>query len=354
MNFYPADSIILAPLSGYTDLPYRRSMRRFGCDFAFTEMIDAGSLAHCNPKTDKMLERGGDEAWLGVQLVGSNPERICRAVAVINRHEFDVLDFNLGCPAPKVVKKGAGAALGQKVDQALRIFGMVTKSSRFPVTAKIRILDEIDSSPTVRLVEGLLDNGARAVTIHGRLRRAFYSGPVFSEIISAVRQAVKVQIVANGGVTGYASFSDLRHASGCDCVMVARGAMGNPWLFQELKQGDRYQPPTSGELAAEMATHIYDMIDYYGEALALRIGRKIILDYLRGRGFASALKERVSTLRATADFLELIKLVEAGSSERYRQWIRNNPNGDRRLQLHPVPPEPCMTVSPAPSATVSR
>ncbi len=119
MNIYPENSIILAPLSGYTDLPYRHSARRFGCKYCFTEMIDAGSLAYGNAKTTRFMDRAADEEWLGVQLVGCNHDRITKAVDILNQHDFDILDFNLGCPVPKVSKKGAGAALGVKVDEAV-------------------------------------------------------------------------------------------------------------------------------------------------------------------------------------------------------------------------------------------
>ena len=332
MNIYPENSIILAPLSGYTDLPYRRSARRFGCRYCFTEMIDAGSLAYGNDKTARFMERGDDEDWLGVQLVGCNHDRIRKSVDILNRHDFDVLDFNLGCPVPKVAKKGAGAALGHNIDEAVKCFELIKKLSRHPLSAKIRILDEQNPEPTLKLVKGLADAGAQAVSIHGRVKNKFYAGPVYFDIIAAVREAVKVQIIANGGITGISTYNEIREKTGCTSVMVARGAMGNPWLFRELS-GKNYIPPTSDELCDELEQHIMEMIDYYGATLALRMGRKIILDYLRSRGFPGKFKAQVSFLKEIEDFTSFMKIVREGPSERYRQWLKVYPDADRRLSL---------------------
>ncbi len=332
LNIYPENSIILAPLSGYTDLPYRRSARRFGCKYCFTEMIDAGSLAYGNDKITRFMERGKDEEWLGVQLVGSNHERIKKSVEILNQHDFDVLDFNLGCPVPKVAKKGAGAALGQNIEKALECFELIKKISRHPLSAKIRILDEQEPEPTLKLVKGLVEAGAQAVTIHGRIKNKFYAGPVYFDIIAAIRKAVDIQIIANGGITGISRYNEIREKTGCNTVMVARGAMGNPWLFRELCEKD-YIPPTPDELCNELEQHIMEMIDYYGETLALRIGRKIILDYLKSRGFPGKFKAQVSFLKKTGDFTEFMKAVREGPSDRYRQWLKVYPDADRKLRL---------------------
>jgi len=295
-------------------------------------MIDAGSLAYGNDKTTRFMDRGEDEEWLGVQLVGCSHERIRKSVDILNEHDFDVLDFNLGCPVPKVAKKGAGAALGQNIDEALKCFELIKKFSRHPLSAKIRILDEQDPAQTLKLVKGLADAGARAVTIHGRVKNKFYAGAVYFDIIAVVREAVDIQIIANGGVNGISTYNEIREKTGCDTVMVARGAMGNPWLFRELCEKD-YVPPTTNELCDELEQHIMEMIDYYGETLALRIGRKIILDYLRSRGFPGKFKVQVSFLKKTKDFTKFMKLVREGPSGRYRQWLKAYPDADRRLLL---------------------
>ncbi|MDD5697743.1 MAG: tRNA-dihydrouridine synthase family protein [Victivallaceae bacterium] len=330
-RIYPENSLILAPLSGYTDLPYRRSARRFGCRYCFTEMIDAASLAYGNAATRRLLDRGADEEWLGVQLVGSHPERIGRAAEILNQHDFDVLDFNLGCPVAKVVKKGAGAVLGEDADAAAAALELITNRSRHPVTAKIRILSETDPEPTLRLIKKLIAAGAQAITVHGRIRSKFYSGPVHFDIIAAARETAGVQIIANGGVTGASTYAELRGKTGCDTIMAARGAIGNPWLFRELAAPENYSPPAPEELSDELERHLREMMAYYGETRALRVGRKVVLDYLRGRGFPGHLKERGTALLTSADFAEFMKLVRQGPAARYRRWQRAYPEADRRL-----------------------
>ena len=302
-DIYPEGALILAPLSGFTDLPYRRSARRHGAFFAFAEMVDAASLAHTPKRGLALAERGPEDAFLGVQLVGSDVEWLKRSCDELNEREFSLLDFNLGCPVAKVVKKGAGAALGRNIDEALRCFEVLAERSRFPVTAKLRILSSDDPVPTLRLAEGLAALGARALTIHGRVLEDFYTGPVRADIISAVREAVAprgVQVVANGGVKDRESCERLRKESGCSRIMLAQGAMGNPWLFAEL--ADNAPPPTLEEWKQEVHTHVSEMVELYGESSALRQARKIIHDYLKGRGFASECRDRVSHLCAFDEF----------------------------------------------------
>ena len=294
---YPEGALVLAPLSGFTDLAYRRSARRHGCRFAFAEMVDAASLAHTPQRGLALAARGEDEEFLGVQLVGADHEWLKRSCDELNEREFSLLDFNLGCPVAKVVKKGAGAALGRDIDRALACFRILAERSRFPVTAKLRILTHDDPAPTVKLAVGLAELGARAITVHGRVLEDFYTGPVRADIISAVREAVApfgVQVVANGGVRDRESCEALRRASGCSVVMIAQGAMGNPWIFDELANGA--PPPTLEEWKSEVRTHVSEMVALYGEASALRQARKIVHDYLKGRGFPAVFRDQASHL----------------------------------------------------------
>lgn len=317
MKIYPENSIVLAPLAGYTDLPYRVSARRHGCRFAFTEMVDAGSLVFQNKKTLTFLERHPCEDWLGIQIVGSDHNILERAVEIINAYDFSVLDFNLGCPAPKVVKKGEGAALGKRPDEAVRAFEVIAKKSKIPVTAKLRILEESDPESTLYLLRKLQDAGAAAVTVHGRVMKAFYSGPVFHDIISFLRQNLKIQVVANGGVMDLKSCLAMKQHTGCDSVMVARGAMGNPWIFTELQDGG-YKPPTVEEFIGEIEEHISHMLQFYKtEDFVFRYSRKVILDYLRGRGFPGTIRAMVSHIKTMENFKEFMKDVKKGPSDAY-------------------------------------
>ena len=318
-NIYPEAAVIAAPLSGYTDLPYRRSLRRQGCLYAFTEMVDAASIAYNNSNSSLLLDRGADEDFLAVQLVGSDLEHLRISVDAINEHNFDLLDFNLGCPVPKVAKKHAGAALGKDISRALQCFELLARRTRFPITAKIRILDEEDLTPTLDLVQGLAGLGAMAITIHGRIMSKFYSGPVFGNIIAACAAAVpETRIIANGGVMSFADAVKLRQASNCQSIMLARGMMGNPWLFREIAEGENFVPPTVADWAAEMTLHIEDMAQYYGESRGMILSRKLILDYLRGRGFGGESKNRASNISTLTEFYQFRDwVVERGPAASY-------------------------------------
>lgn len=321
---YPENALVLAPLSGYTDLAYRRAACSCGCRYAFTEMVDAASLAYARKRSESMLRRGEDESFLGVQLVGANLEHLKIALDVLNEYSFDILDFNLGCPVPKVAKKGAGAELGRHIDRALECFALFRERSRHRLSAKIRIVDAADPAPTLELAKGLARLGAEAITIHGRVKEAFYSGPVAFDQIRLVREALPgVQIIANGGVTGRVSYDEIRRETGCGAVMLARGAMGNPWLFRELAEGEGYSPPTIAQWSELVRNHIYGMIELYGEESAMRIARKILHDYVRGRGFRGEFRAQISFLCTKTEFDAFLAAAP--------QELVHHPDGDRAL-----------------------
>jgi tRNA-dihydrouridine synthase B len=316
MNIYPKNAVIMAPLAGYTDLPYRHSLKRHGCKYVFTEMVDTGSLIYAKERTRNFLDRADDEEWLGVQLVGCKLDEIGKAVEIVNEHIFSVLDLNIGCPVPKVARKGKGAGLAKEPDHAAKIIELMVKKSKFPVTAKIRIQDIDNPESTVVLARKLEAAGARAITIHGRLEKAIYSGPCYGDIIKAVKESVKIQVIANGGVMGYESYCDLKKTSGCSEIMIARGAMGNPWIFEEVESGNKKIISTD-ELCDEMEAHIFAVASYYDEIKAMKLSRKIILDYLQGRGYPRELKCEVVKIKTVDDFKEFMLRVKKGPSQRY-------------------------------------
>ncbi len=309
LEIYPADALIMAPLSGFTDLAYRRTAYRCGCRYAFTEMVDAASLAYANGNGEVLLKRGDDEKFLAVQLVGADETLLTKAALKLNERDFSLLDFNLGCPVPKVVKKGAGAALGQNIDHALRCFEAISKVSKFPLTAKMRILDENDPEPTLKLCAGLAALGAKALTVHGRTREHFYTGEVKFSIIREVQAHFPdIPVIANGGVNSPETYRQMREKSSCSRVMLAQGIMGNPWLFRELAAGS--PPPTLEQWRETVFFHVSEMIALYGEASAMRQARKIVHDYLKGRGFPAALRAEASTLTVLDDLKRLLDRAE--------------------------------------------
>lgn len=312
-EIYKKGSVVLAPLAGYTDLAFRRACRRYGCYYAFTPLVEAGSIVHGWERSKRSFVRGTDEPWLGLQLLAADPERLGAAAERVRDLPFDIVDFNMGCPVRKVTRRGAGAALCASPDLAARCLDVLAESLPSPVTAKIRVLKTDDPAPTVALARKLYDAGASALTIHGRTCEQVYSGMVAVDVIAAVREALPIPVIANGGVTGVARANELRSSTGCNRIMVARGAIGNPWIFRSLATG-RERAPSQDELLEVMEEHIAGIIALYGENAGMRYGRKIISSYLSGRGFPSSLRGRVTSLCTWNDFKALMR--EAGNSFR--------------------------------------
>lgn len=301
---------MLAPLAGYTDLPFRRTCRRQGLRLAYTALIDAGALVYGNRENDAILKRGADEEWLGVQLLGSRLDFLEQAAPMLEKLEYDEFNFNMGCPVKKVLQREAGAALLKQPEHALACVRLLRKQVKRRFTVKLRILQEADPEPTVRFCRQLVEAGVEELIIHGRLASRVYGGPVAMEVIAAVREAVSVPVVANGGIFTLQDACALRAGTGCERVMVARGAIGNPWLFRALLTGAE-AVPTHAELCETIENHVADMMELYGETEALVNARKIILGYLGGRGYHRELKLAAGVLATATQFREFMTKLRA-------------------------------------------
>lgn len=310
---------LLAPLAGYTDVPFRLACRRQGCRYAFTPLIDAGALCYGNRKNDVILARDPGEEWLGTQLLGSDPEMMGRAAARLCREPWDCLDINMGCPVRKVMRKGAGAALPFDPENALAcVRAVMRQAGGLPVTVKMRVLHDEDPTPTLRFAERLRDEGVCALTLHGRVWERIYSGPVAGGVIRHVREHLDIPVVANGGIFSRADGVALAESTGCERLMVARGAIGNPWIFRELA-GTGPRVPTHDEVCEEVRRHVEGMVALYGEECAMRNGRKIILSYLCGRGYRRSLRAEVGGIVCMRDFERIFRVLQAeGPTEGYR------------------------------------
>jgi len=316
-RLYSQDDVVLAPLSGYTDLAFRAACRRCGLFYAFAPLIDAGSLVYRNSRNASLLARGEDEPWLGVQVLGADPDRLAEAARRLSGRGFDVLDLNLGCPVPKVTKRGAGAALGLNRDLAARCVQALVANCDYPVTAKIRILSRTDPAPTVDLAVSLQEAGIQALTIHGREWEQIYSGLVAFDVIRAVGERLRIPVIANGGVFDRDSATELRRRTGRRLVMVARGAIGNPWIFRELRDASA-PPPTHDEVCAEVERHVLGMVAQYGEPGGMRAARKIILAYLKGRGYRRKRRDAVARVSTLSEFREQLTAIRReGPSPHY-------------------------------------
>ncbi len=300
----------LAPLAGYTDVPFRMLCRAYGLHYAYTALIDAGALVHGNRENSHILKRAPQEPWLGVQLLGSIPHDIRVSAEMLEDMDYDAVDFNMGCPMAKVVKRPAGAALMHPDNQglALECVRIMRSVITRPLTVKLRILDYEDPAPTVSLCRRLEDCGVDGITIHGRSQKAIYSGPVSYRVIEAVREAVRVPVTANGGVFGVKTALAIRAGTGCERVMVARGAIGNPWIFQELREGKPHWP-SHEELCGCLERHVLGMVELYGEREGLVLARKIIVAYLHGRGYSKAHRVAAGLLTTLSGFREFMKAL---------------------------------------------
>lgn len=306
----PPNSTLLAPLAGYTDEPFRRLCRRCGCRYAFTPLVDAQAVVHDTDPNRTLLHRAPAEPWLGVQLLGTNPQTLEQAARRLNQREFNILDFNLGCPVPKVRKRGAGAALATQPDDAARCIEALRRASRFPVTAKIRVLDPTDPKPTLHLARRLVAAGIEMLSVHGRTTEQYYSGPVALDIIRVLHDELPVPVVANGGIFSSEDAALVRAQTHCSRVMLARGTIGNPWVFAQLVHG-RTTPPTHREVCDSLEEQVTGMVDLYGESIALRNARKIIAAYLKGRGYPRYLRYNAMQLNRSDEFRAFLAELRA-------------------------------------------
>lgn len=299
-------------MAGYTDLPFRRVCRRNGLYFGTTALIDAGALVHGNPDSESILRRGEEEEFLQVQLLGSIPGDLRKSTCILREGpwHFDVLDFNMGCPVQKVLKRHAGAALMRDTALAEECVKAIRGEWPGRMTVKTRILDEEDPAPTVELARRLVSIGVDGLAIHGRLARKVYSGPVRGAVIRAVRDSVSVPVTANGGVFSYADACALSESSGCNRIMVARGALGNPWIFKELQEG-RPVEVSREERLDTMELQLSEMVREYGEHGAMILGRKVVSGYICGHGFPRELRARVVKISTWEDFQNLLKELRA-------------------------------------------
>ena len=258
------------------------------------------------------LMRDDSEEWLGVQLLGSNPNRLKKAVQRLNRFHYDVLDFNMGCPVKKVTKRNAGAALCVNPDLALTCLETVIKESSIPVTAKIRVISREDQKPTVDLAQKMENVGISALAIHGRTVEQLYSGPVATDVIKAVNSALNIPVIANGGVKDRQSASDLISQTGCSRIMIGRGSIGRPWLFSELRNPE-YVPPSKEEICCIIKRHVTHIVSIYGEERGIRHARKIIAAYIKGLGLPSTTRNMTNTLNSMADVNQLLNHIKSFS-----------------------------------------
>ncbi len=301
-------------MAGISDLPFRLINRSFGCGFAFTEMISAGSLIHQNKKTLKMLTSSSYDRPLGVQILGSDQEIIKRALDILSVYDvFDMIDFNSACPASKVVSKGNGAALLKDPARLQKLLKVIIENTSLPVTVKIRTGWDDTSVNAVDIALSAQDAGVSGLFIHGRTKVQGYSGRVDYDTIRRVKESVEVPVIASGDALTPGLIRKLFDDTGCDGVAVARGALGNPWLFREttgyLKEGIAPLRPDFYEIARTMREHLAMNVEFHGENAGVMLFRKFFGWYARGMA-VKELKGRAFHAETQDEMLRLID--EAG------------------------------------------
>ncbi len=305
--------VILAPMAGITDLPFRRLVTRFGAGLVVSEMVASQEIVQARPLARARAELGFEEAATAVQLVGRDPYWMAEAARYLEAQGAQIIDINMGCPAKRVTAEGGngacGSALMREPDQALRLIEAVVGAVSVPVTLKTRLGWDDDSLNAPQIAQSAEAAGVQMITIHGRTRCQFYKGQANWAAISAVKAAVTIPVIANGDIVDLASAQEALRASGADGVMVGRGAQGAPWRLAQIAHGlhGGAAPvvPQGQALADLVAEHYTDMLGFYGHDLGLRCARKHLGWYLAAAG-AGAARAAILTSDDPATVLRLL------------------------------------------------
>lgn len=304
------NNIILAPMAGVTDLPFRLLCREQGAGMVCMEMISAKAILYKNRNTEELMQIIPGERPVSLQLFGSDPEIMGEIAAQIQERPFDVLDINMGCPVPKIVNNGEGSALMKDPKLAEEIIRHVVRASKKPVTVKIRKGFDEEHVNAVELAKRAEEAGAAAVAVHGRTREQFYAGRADWEIIAKVKEALEIPVIGNGDVDGPESAERMLKETGCDGVMVGRTARGNPWIFREivsyLETGKIPERPDAKEKRECILEHAALMSKYKGEYTAVREMRKHVSWYTAGCPHSAKLRGKINTVESMAELEECV------------------------------------------------
>lgn len=303
--------VFLAPMAGVTDLAFRLICKEKGCDLLYTEMINAKALCYDDDKTKKMLNIRDEEHPISVQIFGSDPDYMGRATEILNEYPNEILDINMGCPAPKVVKNGDGSALMKNPKLAGEVLKAVVNNSIKPVTLKIRKGWDDNSINALEIAKIAEDAGISAIAVHGRTREQYYSGVADWDIIKQVKETVKIPVIGNGDVFDIKAAIKMLDKTGCDAIMIGRGSQGNPWIFNQinsyLDSGIIIPEPSVEEKISTAIKHLNLALEEDGEYVAVREMRKHIAWYLKGLKKSARLRDEINKIESYEEVVAKLK-----------------------------------------------
>ena len=303
-------NLALGPMAGVTDMPFRMICKEFGADLLYTEMISAKGIYYKNKNTEPLWQIDDTEHPVALQLFGSEPELMADMAEQIEYRNFDILDINMGCPVPKVVNNGEGSALMKNPELAAKIVRAISDRIKKPVTVKFRKGFNDENINAVEFAKMMEQSGASAVAVHGRTREQFYNGRADWQVIARVKAAVKIPVIGNGDILTVSDGQRMLAETGCDGLMLGRGADGNPWLFSRLQAALSglpvpQEPPLKEKLALALR-HLEMLIEYKNESVAVKEMRRHIGAYLKGMPKAAEYRGRFHQTETYADFKKLL------------------------------------------------
>ena len=305
------NNIFLAPMAGVTDLPFRILCKEMGCGMVYSEMVSAKGIWYNNENTKKLLTVEQKERPTAVQLFGSQPEIMAAMAKKIENYDIDIIDVNMGCPAPKIVKNGEGSALTKNPKLVGEIVKAMVTAQKKPVTIKFRKGFDEEHINAVEIAKIAEQNGAAAVAVHGRTREQYYSGKADWDIIKAVKEAVSIPVIGNGDVFTPQDAKNMLEYTKCDAIMIGRAAQGNPWIFQRINHyintGEMLPEVTTEQKVEKALRHARMLIEYKGEYIGVREMRKHISWYMKGIKGAAELREKINRANSYNEIEQLLQ-----------------------------------------------